>query len=114
MNIPNLLSHRFLLLLFVGLIGSLNTVSGGFKDCTEIQVRSEITNTTNGQDNGSFTLHFENGSDEFEIYLVKDKDKKKLKEGKAEGLAKGKYDVVVTGKTSDTKFCPKYIEVKIN
>jgi hypothetical protein len=113
MNRPNLLSHRFLLLLFAGLTGSLSTVSGNASDCTEIPVRAEITNTTNGLKNGTCVLHFE-GENEFEAYLVIKGDKKKLKDGKVEGLAKGKYAVVVTGKTDDTKFCPKYIEVKIN
>lgn len=114
MNRPNLLSHRFLLLLLVGLMGSLNSVSGSVSDCTEIQVQSEITDTTNGLNNGAFVLHFEGDKSEFEVYLVKNKSKNKLKDGKAEGLAKGTYVVVVTGKTDDTKFCPKYIEVKIN
>lgn len=113
MNIPNLLSHRFLLLLFVGTISSFNTVSGSFRDCTEIQVRSEITNTSNGLKNGAFVIHLEE-KNAFEVYLLKGRDKKKLKEGKAEGLAKGKYAVVVTGKSDDTKYCPTYIEVKIN
>jgi len=114
MNIPNLLSHSFLLLLFTSSLGSMNTVSGTLRDCTDIQVRSEITNTTNGLKNGSFTLQFEGSRDEFEAYLIIKGNKKELKGGKAEGLAKGKYDVVVTGKTDDTKFCPKFIEVKIN
>ena len=114
MNIPNLLSHRFLLLLFVGTISSFNTVSGSFSDCTEIQIRSEITNTTNGLKNGAFAVHFEGDKSEFEVYFVKGKDTKKVKDGKVEGLGKGKYVVVVTGKTNDTKFCPKFVEVKIN
>src|SRR5688572_1938607 len=114
MNIPNLLSHSFLLLLFVGSISSFTTVSGSLRDCTEIQVRSEITNTTNGLKNGAFAIQFESDKNEFDVYLITKGDKKKLKDGKVEGLAKGKYGVVVTGKTNDTKFCPKYIEVKIN
>src|SRR5688572_10266006 len=99
MNRPNLLSHRFLLLLLAGLITSFNTVSGSFNDCTEIQVRSEVTNTTNGLKNGSVVLHFEGEKSEFEVYFFKGRSKEKLKEWKAEGLAKGKYAVVVTGKT---------------
>jgi len=59
-------------------------------------------------------LIFEGQKDEFEVYLIIKGEKKKLKDGKAEGLAKGKYDVVVTGKTNNTKFCPKYIEIKVN
>ena len=114
MNIPNLLSHRFLLIIFAASIISFSTVSGSLTDCTEIQVRTEITNTSNGLNNGSFVLQFEGQKDEFEVYLLKGRETKKLKDGKAEGLAKGKYVVVVTGKTQDTKFCPKHIEVKIN
>lgn len=114
MNIPNLLSHRFLLLLFVGAISSFNTVSGSFKDCTEIQVRSEITNTTNGLKNGVIAIHFEGDKNEFEVYLIIKGGNKKLKDMKLEGLAKGRYAVVVMGKSNDTKFCPKLIDIKIN
>ena len=93
---------------------SLNTISGNGMDCTEIQVRSEVTNTTNRLSNGAFALHFENQQEEFDVFLIQKGDMTKLKDGKAEGLAKGKYAVVITGKTNDTKFCPKFIEVKIN
>lgn len=115
MKLPNLLSHSFLLVIFAASISSFSTISRSPGDCTEIQVRTEITNTVNGQNNGAFTLHFESEKNDFEVYLLlKGGKKKELKDGKGEGLAKGKYAVVVTGKTVNTKFCPKFIEIKIN
>lgn len=83
-------------------------------ECTQIDVRIEVKHTTNNHDNGAIELIFSSQQNDFDSFVIINGKKELLKEGKADSLAKGKYDVIVTGKTVDTKYCPKHMNVTIN
>lgn len=99
------------LLLFV-LVTSLS--SWNTNECVAIGVDAEVTHTTNNSDNGIVTLIFSDQPTNFDAYIIIRGKKEKLKDSKVGSLAKGRYDVIVTGKTSDTKYCPKHFEITIN
>lgn len=83
------------------------------KDCNSIDVRVEVKETTNGQDNGQVTITLTKGDGRSAKFIFCQSDGKVLNEGKfgvntLEGLKKGEYVVIV-----NTSECSKKISFTI-
>lgn len=99
--------------LAIGLLLPLNNLLAQFNDCSEIEVETSVTHTTDEKANGSIKLVFKNDYKLYNIHLLKssDKDRLNVNSDVITNLEKGKYSIVITSKKSDSQLCPKFLEL---
>lgn len=89
----------------------------GFGQCNEIQVKTKVTNTTEGQSNGTIELEVSgNAGHDVSINLFGPRRNNRLDISGSiiTDLEKGKYIVVVSGRKEGNNLCPVAINVIIN
>lgn len=96
MKLPGFLA---IAMLYVSTAGFSNVPSSK-QDCDKIDVKVEVVNTSNGQDNGHVKIELVKGSARNIRYIFCKKDGKVLNENQfgtssLEGLAKGEYLCIV-------------------
>jgi hypothetical protein len=88
-----------------------------FGQCRDINVKSKITHTTNGLNNGSVELEINgNSGQELSINLFgpQKNNRLDLSESIITNLEKGNYIIVVSGRKEGNNLCPVAINVTIN
>lgn len=80
---------------------AFSTTRGPVQDCDKIDVRMEVINTSNGQDNGQVKVELVKGSQRSIKYIFCKKDGKVLNENQfgtngLNGLTKGEYICIVS------------------
>ena len=85
------------------------------ENCQEIKCSTIITDSRDGQSNGSIQVSFIDSRSLFKISIISADGKKDIDDSKSsmDSLKKGKYLVVVTGKKAESNFCPRYFELAI-
>lgn len=112
MKLPKLFSYSILLIVLASPVNALWAISN---DCVEINVEATVTNTTDGEANGSIKLTFKDDYKLYKIHVLRSagKDKLNINTDLIGNLTKGKYSVVITSKDSDSRICPKFFELVV-
>lgn len=92
------------------------TYSVAFTQCKPIVAEAKVTHSTSGLNNGVIQLDIKSNKSDLSISFFGPKGLVKIKLDKTEidGLAKGKYLVVLSGKRESDNYCPKSLEIIIN
>lgn len=83
--------------------------------CDRIPFGYTVHHSDNGLSGGRVLFRFEIDRSEVHIYLLSNQGKQLLPEAAIEvnGLRPGKYAFVITGKDSQTRYCPAFLEIDI-
>ena len=85
--------------------------------CDEIKVSVETVATSEGKSDGKIKLKFSEDASSYRIHLFEATSgssyKLNVNKTEIESLRKGTYLLVITGKTENSRFCPKNIEVNV-
>ncbi len=84
-----------------------------FSECDEIEVKLDITHTTENQPNGKIVMNFKKSNTSYTSFVFSGEDQNNqldIKDNEINSLGKGEYNLYIQDKNG----CTKHIKFKIN